>query len=83
MAAGTLGLEQQDDAALRDPVADLDLQLLDGAGLRCRDVRRRLVGLQRDQRVLDGDLWPTLTCTSMIGTSLKSPMSGTLISTLI
>jgi len=27
--------------------------------------------------------WPAVTCTSMIGMSLKSPMSGTLISTLI
>src|SRR5437588_315042 len=35
-----------------DPVAHLDLQVLDGAGGGRGDVHRRLVGLERDQRVL-------------------------------
>ena len=51
--------------------------LLHDAGERGRHVHRRLVGLERDQRVLDGHLSPTETRISMTGTSSKSPMSGT------
>ena len=40
----------------RDPVALLDLELADLARGRRGDVHRRLVGLQRDQRIVDLDL---------------------------
>ena len=74
------GSEQQDEAALADLVADLDQDLGHRAGDRGGDVHRGLVGLQGDQRVLGVDLVAGATCTSMIGTTPKSPMSGTLTS---
>ena len=73
-------LERQDQAPHRDLVPDLHLQLLDDAGGRRGHVHRRLVGLERDQRVLGRDLSPGETRISMTGTSVKSPMSGTLTS---
>src|SRR6185369_17808896 len=52
---GSLALEAQDERALVDLVADRDLHLLDDAGMRRRDLHRRLVALDRDQALLDGD----------------------------
>ena len=46
----------QDQAPHRDRVPDLHLQLLDDARGRRGHVHRRLVGLERDQRVLGRDL---------------------------
>ena len=46
----------QDQAAHRERVPDLDLQLLDDAGGRRGHVHRGLVGLEGDQRVLGRDL---------------------------
>ena len=54
--SAAVGLERQQHAALRDPVADLDPQLGDRPRLRRGHVHRRLVGLERDQRILDRDL---------------------------
>jgi len=50
------GLEREDRRALRYPVADLELQLLDDASGGRRDFERCLVGLQRNEGVflLDG-----------------------------
>ena len=48
-------LEAQDQRALVDLVADRDLQLLDDARMRRRNLHRRLVALDRDQALLDGD----------------------------
>jgi hypothetical protein len=45
-------LEEEDHRALGDRVADVDAQLLHRAGLRRGNVHRRLVRLQRDQRIL-------------------------------
>ena len=46
------GGQLQDQTALRDAVADLDVDSRDRAGGGRGDVHRRLVALQRDQRVL-------------------------------
>ncbi len=51
-AAGLLGVQGQNDDALGDFVTQLDAQLLDHARERGRHLHRRLVALQRDQRVL-------------------------------
>ena len=48
-------VEHQDRRALADLVADLDQHLRDRAAGGSRHVHRRLVGLQRDQRVLGVD----------------------------
>ena len=48
-------LERQQQRALRHLVAHRDLQLLHDAAERRRHVHRRLVGLERDQRVLRRD----------------------------
>ena len=53
--AGDSGLQGQDQASGTDLVADLDLQLLDDAGAGRRHLHRRLVGLDRDQRVFGLD----------------------------
>ncbi len=53
---GTVGLERHQHAPLRYAVPDRDAQLRDRAGARCRHVHRRLIGLERDERVLDRDL---------------------------
>ena len=53
---------------------------LDRARWRRRHVHRRLVGFQRDQRVVGLDRVAGLDEISMTGTSLKSPMSGTFTS---
>ena len=66
--------------ALGHLVAHLDLQLPTDAGGRRRHVHRRLVGLERDERILGLHASPGFTSTSITGTSLKSPMSGTLTS---
>jgi len=49
------GGSHEDHGALRHGVADTDLQLLDDALQRRGHVHRRLVGLQRDERVLRRD----------------------------
>ena len=49
------GFQGQDGGALGDLVANLDGHGFDGAGMGGRDVHRCLVGLQRDQRVVDVD----------------------------
>ena len=64
-----------------DLVAHLDRDGHDFAGLRRRHVHRRLVGLERDQRVFGATRSPGFTSTSMTSTSLKSPRSGTRTST--
>ena len=46
-----LRLQQDDQVALGDAVAGLHLDLADRAGLGARHLQRRLVGLQRQQRV--------------------------------
>ena len=46
------GCERQDDRALADLVAGLDLDLAHGARERRRHFHRRLVRLERDQRIL-------------------------------
>ena len=76
-----VAFEQQQQRAFVDLVADLDLQLLDDARGARRNLHRRLVALDRDQRLLGLDAVAGLTSTSMISTSLKSPMSGTFTST--
>ena len=48
--------EQQDQRALGDGVAHDNLELGHGPGPRSGDVHRRLVGLQRDERVLERHL---------------------------
>src|SRR5258708_35734087 len=45
-------LELEDRRALRHLVADLDANFLHHAGARRRDFHRRLVGFQRDERLL-------------------------------
>src|SRR5438876_529312 len=50
-----LGIELEDRRALRHLVAHLYLQFLDHAGRRRRYLHRRLVRLQRDQRLLLGN----------------------------
>jgi hypothetical protein len=47
--------DREDQRALGDGVANLQRDVADGARDRRRDVHRRLVGLERDQRVLLGD----------------------------
>jgi hypothetical protein len=54
-ARGPHGVDHHDHIALRELVADRDLQLPDGARYRRRHIKRRLIGLQRDQRVVDVD----------------------------
>ncbi len=49
------GGQLQDQTALRDAVADLDGDFRDRAGGGRGDVHRRLVALQRDQRLFRGD----------------------------
>ena len=46
------GVEQEDEAALRDLVAELDAHLLHDTGRRRRDLHRGLVAFHRDQRLL-------------------------------
>ncbi len=53
-AVGRGAVEDQEDRPLGDGVADRDLELADRPGRRRRDVHRRLVGLERDERVLLG-----------------------------
>ena len=76
-AAALAGLERQDQVALGNPVAELDLQLGDGAGGRRRDVHAGLVALERDQRVVGLDRRTRRRAPRSPATSLKSPMSGT------
>jgi hypothetical protein len=64
--------------ALGHAVADLHEHLGDRARGRGRDVHRRLVGLERDERILGGDGVADATRISITGTSSKSPMSGRL-----
>ena len=45
-------VEQQDRCAFAHLVADFDLHFLHRTGGRCRDVHRRLVGFERDERIL-------------------------------
>jgi len=45
---------EAENARLKKMVADRDLELADRPGRRRRDVHRRLVGLERDERVLLG-----------------------------
>ena len=79
----TVRLEEEDEVALGDAVAGLDRELMDGAGL---GAGTSMVALS-DSRVISGSstltLAPGATCTSMIGMSLKSPMSGTRISIVL
>ena len=49
-------LQRQQHAALGDAIADFTLSCLTTPGGRGRDVHRRLVGLERDERVLERDL---------------------------
>ena len=49
----------------------------DGSGHGRRDVQRGLVRLQGDQRILVADHIAAVTCTSITGTSMKWPISGT------
>ena len=76
------GLEHSDHRALRHPIADLHLQLLDRARAAARAPRRSPC---RDSSVTSGASFattsPGFTRISMTGMSLKSPMSGTVIST--
>src|SRR5690606_3478146 len=53
------GLRQGDQAALADPVADLDADLLDGAGVRAGHLHGGLVALEGDERLFfrDGIAW--------------------------
>ena len=53
--SGRRGLDERDQVALRHPRAPLHLQLAHRPGHRRRHLHRRLVGLERDQRALDGD----------------------------
>ena len=55
-AGAPCALHDNHEVTHRDPVADLDLDLLDGSGLRGRNLHGRLVELQADQRVVDVDL---------------------------
>ena len=48
-------LDHQDHRAFADLVVDLDLELLDHAGMRRRDLHRGLVGLDHDQPGVDRD----------------------------
>ena len=48
--------EREDHVALRHAIADLDLERVDAAGRRRRHVHRRLLGLERDEPLLGGDL---------------------------
>ena len=48
--------QPQDRRAFAHPVADLDQDLLDRAGLGGRHVHGRLVGFERDERVVDASL---------------------------
>src|SRR6185436_17999957 len=50
------GLERENHRAFADLVADGHLELADLARGGRRHLHRRLVGLQNDERVLDGDL---------------------------
>src|SRR5205085_8932935 len=50
-----LGVEEEDGRASRDLVAHLYLELLDHAGGRRGNLHRRLVGFQRDERLLFRD----------------------------
>jgi hypothetical protein len=53
--ASPFGFEHQDRRALVDLVAHGHLERLDDAGMRRRDLHRRLVALDRDQRLLGLD----------------------------
>ena len=81
MTAPSPGAQHEDRRALADLVADLDQHLADGA----RDGAGTSIVALSDSSVSSGSsaltLSPGATCTSMIGTSLKSPMSGTGTST--
>ena len=48
-------LEDRDHGSLGDAVPDLDLHLADGAALGRRHLHRRLVGFEREQRLVDRD----------------------------
>jgi hypothetical protein len=48
-------LDQQDHRAFADLVVDLDQDVLDHAGMRGRDLHRRLVRLDHHQTGVDGD----------------------------
>ena len=52
---GTARFDRGDHVARVDLAAHCDVDRDDGAGGRCRNVHRRLVGFQCDQRVLDTD----------------------------
>ncbi len=77
-----LGVQRQ-QRALAHLVADLDLDLADDARFRRGHVERRLVAFERQDDLFLGDGLPGLMFNSTIGTSLKSPMSGSLISLAI
>ena len=81
-AASSDSVHHQHHGAFRDLVALLDLDRLDGAGIGRRHVHGGLVGLEGDEPCSLSTLSPALTITSMTSTSLKLPMSGTLISFL-
>ena len=74
-------VEHQHEIAGRNLVAVLDRDRQHGAGARRRHVHRRLVGLERDERIFGRDLSPAFTCTSMTSTAGKSPSSGIRTST--
>jgi hypothetical protein len=77
LAFARVAVQAQDQRALRHLVAELHVDRAYDSGFRRRDLHRRLVRFQRDQRLLFLDGIARLDQYFDHSTSLKSPMSGT------